>query len=482
MFYQLSKNAFVRHYGDFVYYFNNLYRSDRMFQYAQIFAEKIGRIPILEEEILHHIHTVYEKTPMDELQRDFRDFITVLADEHFVLAGRTVEEMLATEQDFSYSMASPKTERDSKAMPREEAAELSQKILGEYFEEHPTLFSLQLDITQACTERCVHCYVPEYNALFLPFEKIKEVVDDFVAMGGLQISLSGGECMLHPDFERIVEYIRAKDCTCSILSNLTLCDDSKVNLLKRLDCSVQVSLYSMDSAIHDAITQRFGSHFKTKNAIERLYRANVPVVISCPTMRMNYDGYVKVMEYAESMKMRAQTDFIMMAKADHDQSNLVNRLTLEQTRCLLEAIILRDLPVEREYFNPKYKKDMQTPEERAERPLCGAGKDKMCLNADGNYYACSGFQDYPLGNCYRQRLREVWENSPQIKYLRGLRGKDIPKCIHCQNRNYCSMCLVRNFNETGNMLQVAEHFCRVAEINHQVVDELHERIRHSQGI
>ena len=127
-------------------------------------------------------------------------------------------------------------------------------------------------------------------------------------------------------------------------------------------------------------------------------------------------------------------------------------------------------------FGELFKVEKLTPEERAEQRMCGAGTDKMCLNADGNYYACSGFQDFPLGNCFKQSLRDVWEISPQIKYLRGLRGKDIPKCIHCKDRNYCSMCLVRNFNETGDMLKVAEHFCKVAQLNHQIVDELHERL------
>ena len=101
----------------------------------------------------------------------------------------------------------------------------------------------------------------------------------------------------------------------------------------------------------------------------------------------------------------------------------------------------------------------------------------MCLNANGNYYPCSGFQDYPVGNCFKQTLREVWDNSPQLKYIRGLRGKDIPKCVHCENRNYCSTCLVRNFNETGDMLKVADHFCKVAELNRMVVDEYHDMLR-----
>ena len=35
----------------------------------------------------------------------------------------------------------------------------------------------------------------------------------------------------------------------------------------------------------------------------------------------------------------------------------------------------------------------------------------------------------------------------------------------------CSVCMCRNFNETGDMFKPTEHFCKVAAINHEVVDE-----------
>ena len=38
---------------------------------------------------------------------------------------------------------------------------IPQDVLEKHFAEHPTIFDLQMDITQACTERCIHCYIPE---------------------------------------------------------------------------------------------------------------------------------------------------------------------------------------------------------------------------------------------------------------------------------------------------------------------------------
>lgn len=472
----LSQNAYIRQYGPFTYVLNRLDNSDQMYCDAEEFVRKLSRTPIEKSEIIKYLHSVYNTTDVQILASDFDDFIAPMLASGVLLEGSSEEEIRRKDKSFSYSAEHPRTEPDRVAVSKKEFEQLPQKVLGDYFEAHPTLFDMQLDITQACTERCVHCYIPEYNPLFLPYEKICEVITQYRDMGGLEIGFSGGECMMHPDFEKILRFAYSKDLVICVLSNLTLCDDEKVQLLKEVHAAVQVSLYSMNPEVHDSITQRPGSWLKTQSAIERLHANDVPLRISCPTMKQNFTDYTSVLKYADSLKIFAQTDFIMMAKADHDASNLSNRLSLKQTEQLLQDIVNNELPIVKEYFNPDYKEELDMPEERAEQPLCGAGTDKLCLNADGNYYPCSGFQFFPVGNCYKQTLKEVWKNSPQIKYLRSLRGKDIPKCIHCKDRNYCSMCLVRNFNETGDMLKVAEHFCKVAELNHQIVDELHARL------
>ncbi|MBQ6472564.1 MAG: radical SAM protein [Victivallales bacterium] len=481
IFIRLSKQAYKRDYGNFVYFYNNLNASDMVFSDAYVFTEKISRQPIEKSKVLDYIISAYDCPQSTEIVNDFNNFLNILVAGGYVVEGESLEELDRRESHFFYDMDNPKTERNMTVITDSQEEVLPRKILGDYFTQHPTLFTLQLDITEACTEHCIHCYVPEFKPVFLPFDKIKEVLDDFAEMGGLHVTLSGGECLLHPDFERIVRYIHQKDCICKILSNLTLCDDEKVALFKELECSVQVSLYSMNPTIHDSITRIHGSHNKTKRAIEKLYQANVPVKISCPTMQENFDQYLDVMKYAESMHMFAQTDCILMAKSDGDQSNLAHRLTLEQTRHVMEDMVMGCIPTMEKFFHPSHKEEMPAPEEWADDKICGAGIDSICLEADGSYCACSGFQGFSLGNCYKQSLRDVWENSPRLKYLRQLRGKDFPKCIHCKNRNYCSVCLVRNFNETGDMLKIIDHFCQVADINRQVVEEYHRDLERKHG-
>lgn len=478
MLLKLSKNTFVRQYGNFTYVMSRIASYDEMFDGAEIFMRWITRTPMEKDEILKNICSVYSEADPAEIAADFEEFLAPMLEEKIILAGNTPEDLDAQEENFSYDVDDPKTLEDHEYITREDAERLPQNVLGKYFEEHPTIFRLQMDITQACTERCIHCYIPEYNPIYLPFEKIREIIDEFREMGGLDLTLSGGECMMHPDFEKIVRYAREKDLIVGILSNLTLCDDKIIDLLVETEATVQVSLYSMDPAIHDSITKRPGSWQKTKNAIEKLRVAHIPCRISCPTMKPNYRGYMDVIEYARGLKMAAQTDFIIMGKMDGDCSNLSCRLDLPETEELLKDIIFKSVPMNSEYFDPAKKNDMLSAEEWMQNKVCGAAIDSMCIDAEGNYYPCPAFGSYILGNCYKQSLAEVWYNSPETLKLRNVRGKDFPKCAVCEDRDYCSVCMCRNINETGDIFTPAEHFCNVAKINHKLVDQQQaERIK-----
>lgn len=475
MLLRLSKNAHVRQYGPFSYVLERIRNADRIYTDAKVFLKWITRTPIEKTLIVARILEVYSDANREAIESDFEEFLGQLVEMGAVVCGESAKEMDGKDATFNYDVDSPKTVRAT-ALPAESTDDAqTQDLLNQYFRYHPTIFTLQIDITQACTERCIHCYMPEYNPVYLELEHICRVIDEFAGQGGVTLGLSGGECMLHPDFDRIVRYARSKDLIVQVLSNLTLCDEAKIKLLKDAEATVQVSLYSMTPDVHDAITQSQGSFYKTKTAIEKLRQAQVPCFISCPTMKGNYKDYIAVLEYARSLKMDAQTDFIIMGKMDCDTSNLKCRLDLTETRALLEDIADRAVPVNSEYFDPHKKDLMETDDEFARHKVCGACVDSVCLDADGHYYPCPAFGGVNLGSCYEHDLNWIWTKSPETLRIRAVTGKDFPKCVHCKDRDYCSVCMCRNYNETGDMFKPAQHFCDVARINHEVVDEAQRR-------
>lgn len=469
---RLSKNAFVRQYGPFTYVLERIKSRDEMFMDAEPFLRWITREAREKEEIVDRIFGLFIGVDRETIERDFEEFIAPLVADGVVLEGESEAELAAKDPVFSYDVEKPKTMDTHFIDPAERPeGEVPQDVLDAWFAEHPTVFQIQLDITQACTERCIHCYIPEYHPVFLPFEDICRVLDEFREQGGISVTISGGECMLHPDFEKIVRYARSKDLIVGVLSNLTLCTDERVALLRELEATVQVSLYSMDAATHDGITKRPGSWAATKRAIEKLREAQVPCRISCPTMKPNYRDYLGVLEFARSLRMDAQTDFIIMGKQNCDTSNLSCRLDLSETRSILEDIVFRSVPMQSEYFDPAKKEDMLPAEEWKKRKVCGACVSSVCLEANGDYYPCPGFSGVVLGNCREHDLKWIWNESPETLRIRAVTGASFPKCAACDDRDYCSVCMCRNFNETGDMFTPAEHFCRVAALNHEIVDE-----------
>ena len=109
-------------------------------------------------------------------------------------------------------------------------------------------------------------------------------------------------------------------------------------------------------------------------------------------------------------------------------------------------------------------------------PVCGVGVDNICLTANGDYYPCAGWQGMVVGNAYKQSLKDIWENSEQLKLLRNISNGSFPECVICEARDYCAMCLVRNFNENnGDMFKITKHFCDVAFLNKRMVEDYYAK-------
>lgn len=475
MLLRLARRTYVRQYGEFTYVYDRVSASDQIFQSAGPFFSHITRRSKEKKIIIDEIASDYSGVTRETIERDFEELFNPLIEQGIILSGSDDAALDAKDFAFTYECEDPKTRKDNGTRSQEELASLPAAVMEKYFAAHPTLFDIQIDVTQACTERCRHCYIPDYDPVYLSLDKIRAVLDEFRDMGGMHVSLSGGECMMHRDIVKIIRAIHERDCTVTCLSNLTMCTDEIVHALVETNGAVQVSLYSMSPTIHDEVTRRRGSWLETMISIMRLRAAQIPVYISCPCMRVNYKHYPEVMKFAASMRMSVNTDFIIMGKQDCDTSNLCNRLTLEETRELLEDVILKSIPVNTEYFSAGKKKGMPSPDEWKKQKICGACVNSLCLSATGEYYPCAGFAGVSLGNCYRDTLRYVWHDSGVTKRIRSISGKDFEECAHCKDRDYCSICLCRNFNESGDMFTPAEHFCKVAAINHDVVDKFQRK-------
>lgn len=477
-----SKNSYIRIYdqGKLGYITNQLTRHDRTYNESGAdFLSQITRQPKSVQEIVANLLTLYEDVQEETLWQDFCEFAHDLADHKFIVMAETEEELSSQDIDFSYAMENPKTLADDFTQKTSEHPDkTTQDYLLQHDIEKPRLAGLQFELTSRCNERCIHCYIPngKKNTGFdMSFEKFKYVLDQYAEMGGICVTLSGGEALMNKDIIKILRYCREKDMQISLLTNLISLKEELIPILKEVNLSlIQVSLYSMDADVHDTITTVKGSYTKTKTAIEKLYAADIPVQISCPVMKANKDGYEEVMRYAEKHRMKSQTDYVMMAQSDLDTSNLANRLSLKETEKVIRDIVFYDSDYKETTLEQEPLSSIPL-EEFAEMPLCGAGVNDLCITVNGDIYPCAGWQDYVVGNVFKQPLKDIWENSPKLAEVRKVKQKDFPKCMTCEARDYCNMCLVRNYNESGgDMFKINQHFCDVAFLTKRMVEEWRE--------
>ena len=471
---RLCADTFVRRYGDNGYVTNQLFKKDLLFDdIGADFLCVLSRQPQNRDEIVAELAKLYNDVPLGELGADFDEFIGDLSADGFVVLGRSAAELDRIEPRFRYSEVKHIVEEkntDRLALKADASTELSdtQTALSRLSQETPLLFNLQVELTSACNERCRHCYLPpSRHQCHADTAMVRRAINQFAVAGGLSFAFGGGECLLHPDFPELLTHARNRDLSVSILSNLTRLDDHLLAAIKSARIAqLQVSIYSLKAEEHDFITQVPGSLAKTMAAVERLVSADVPVQVSCPVMRTNYRSYKDVLVWAQERGMKAQTDFIMMARSDFTKDNLSERLNDEETVALLRDMMEADRD---------YREDVESgrdPLDADDAPVCGVGRDTITLGADGIYFPCAGWQGYPVGDARKQTLMEVWTNSPELKRVRSITKGAFSACRKCADRDYCAMCLVRNFNESGgDMMRVAQRFCEVANLNRRVVED-----------
>jgi radical SAM protein with 4Fe4S-binding SPASM domain len=352
-----------------------------------------------------------------------------------------------------------------------QAQKSTQDFFEEYYEGRPYLTNMHIEITSMCNERCLHCYIPhESKVNQMSPELFHDILMQCIDLKLLNITISGGEPMLHKNFCEFLKMCREHDFSVNVLSNLTLLNDDVIQEMRMNPLlSIQVSLYSMDSDVHDEITQLRGSFEKTKNAILELVANDIPMQISCPIMKQNKNTYKDVIRWAQKQKIHVGDDFSIIADYNHSKQNLSCRLSISEIKEVIIDKAANDIKYLEQIYSTAQSKNNMNPDDF----VCTVCRSTICIAENGNVYPCEGWQDYVVGNIKDTPLNDIWDNSEKVRYLRSIRNKDFSQCTQCDSKEFCTICMVRNANENpmGNPLAVNEFFCNIAKLNKEIVHE-----------
>ena len=339
------------------------------------------------------------------------------------------------------------------------AIEDTESQVAQFMADNRIFYSLALELTYRCNEKCVHCYCPENRKTAeLTAAQISELLDEFESMGGMSLLITGGEVFARKDIKAILRNLRHRNIVVNVISNLTMADEECLDLLADLmPRSVGCSIYSADPVIHDGVTRISGSWGRSVAAIRALKERGVPVIMKAPLMKHTIHGWRDIEALADGMECDMQFDVNITPKNDGGQSPVDLRVK--------DQAVLQDLFSSR--FDRLYINDepmtLAADEQRHQALLCGAGATGLAVGPDGTIRACIGLMN-ALGKWPQQSLRNIWEHSPFFDQWANQRLMNIEKCSTCQHFAFCNRCPGSWQLETGSVTKPPDYTCYLARI------------------
>jgi radical SAM protein with 4Fe4S-binding SPASM domain len=324
------------------------------------------------------------------------------------------------------------------------------------------LLHVHWELTHRCNARCSHCYLdvqpPGARVTGeLSTDECLQIIDQLADLGVASLTLSGGEILVRRDFFAIARHAHTKRFVLRLFTNGIGVTPRVADQIADLHpFSVEISLYGVDAATHESITQVPGSHAATLRALRRLRDRGVHTVIKTPLMHENVHEIQRLAALAEELGAGLRTDLTITTKLDGTCAPLRHRLTDEDLLWLL-----------RKTLDPA-----QWPLAQLSRdaPTCGVGQLALLIDPYGDVCPCAEVR-MVAGNVRSQPIAEIWRNSAVFATFGELTRNKLPICRTCSLASLCVRCHGIAMNEEGNVRRPALANCRIALARRQVLIE-----------
>ena len=145
---------------------------------------------------------------------------------------------------------------------------------------------MELELTDNCDLECVHCYNesgPLVSHGPMTVADWTSAIDQGLPLGLKRLQLIGGEPTRYPGWVEVLDHAVAAGLSVSVFSNLTHIREQWWPSLTRPGVTLCTSYYSDEAEQHDRVTDRAGSHARTRaNMVKAIGRGiQVRAAITC---------------------------------------------------------------------------------------------------------------------------------------------------------------------------------------------------------
>ncbi|HBL29446.1 MAG TPA: hypothetical protein DD490_21650 [Acidobacteria bacterium] len=327
------------------------------------------------------------------------------------------------------------------------------------------LFSVLVELTYRCNLDCFFCYndlglrgaplsTAQYRAFF----------EDLRDLQVLNLTLSGGEPLAHPDFLQLGAHARDLGFVVRVKSNgHALRGELARRLRDEVDpFLVEVSLHGATAATHDRQTRVPGSFDRLRANLGEALALGLRLKINSTVTAWNEEEIAGMLAFADELGVPMQLDPEVTPRDDGDREPLAIAPSRDGLVRLFTLQAERAVSVAREGDEGV----VPVPAEKH----CGAGSAGIAVDPYGNVYPCVQWRR-AVGNLHEQSIRTIWTHSAGLQEVRALtvQAKEVVDARGAAGPllNFCPGSAA---TRTGDPLRLYPDALRRAEVLAEVLD------------
>lgn len=293
------------------------------------------------------------------------------------------------------------------------------------------LSEISIEILQRCPNRCIYCssHSNPQATHIIPFEIIKNVIDDAKSLGCKTVCLSGGEPFLHPHILNIISYIAKLQLTCYVYTSGIYMKDEVysslpneyIEAIRGMVDKVIFNVEADSSTLYDKIMGTdVGGFDMMKKSINDCVSSGLVVETHVVPMQVNFKHLKSIFEMCYQLGVSKVSILRLVLQGRALEILSLVKLTGEdswEVTKLIKAL--------KEAYKGKVRIGLPYSDSNC-RIYCKAASDKINVRYDGNVYPCEVFKDDLLNaklgcepdNVWKDSFYDIYKSSPYLNVVR----------------------------------------------------------------
>lgn len=293
------------------------------------------------------------------------------------------------------------------------------------------LSEISIEILQRCPNRCIYCssHSNPQAAYLIPFEIIKNVIDDAKSLGCKTVCLSGGEPFLHPQILDIISYIAKQQLICYVYTSGIYMKDEVysslpneyIEAIRGMVDKVIFNVEADSSALYDQIMRTdVGGFDMMKKSINDCVSSGLVVETHVVPMQVNFKHLKSIFEMCYQLGVSKVSILRLVL-----QGRALENLSLVKLSGEDNWEVTKLIKTLNESYKGKVRIGLPYSDSNC-RIYCKAASDKINVRYDGNVYPCEVFKDDLLNaklgcepdNVWKDSFYNIYQNSPYLNVVR----------------------------------------------------------------